>query len=199
MYWFCPTQTKGQRTEGEGKAKNKANGGRQQERKATDEHQAAMLRNLFASFTWLKAELLHSGFGSGYSSPCIFQVGLSDAGFALTARWSMRAEMAFGWGFRATGTTMGFLNGGNLHVWLQKGKTRVKVAPAFLLSSLAHTIWNRLRLMLILFVFWLICATAHHRAMWLNIWETVFGKKDKRTIILGREIWEEECVWSSLM
>ena len=94
-----------------------------------------MLRNLFASFTWLKAELLHGGFGSGYSSPCIFQVGLSDAGFALTARWSMRAEMAFGWGFRATGTTMGFLNGGNLHVWLQKGKTWVKVAPAFLLSS----------------------------------------------------------------
>ena len=55
-----------------------------------------MLRNLFASFTWLNAELLHGGFGRGYGSPCVFQVGLSDTGFALTARWSMRSEMAFG-------------------------------------------------------------------------------------------------------
>lgn len=55
-----------------------------------------MLRNLFASFTWLNAELLHSGFGRGYGSPCVFQVGLSDTGFALAARRSVRSEMAFG-------------------------------------------------------------------------------------------------------
>jgi len=54
-----------------------------------------MLRNLFASFTWLNAELLHSGFSCGYGHPCIFQVGLGDTGFALTARWSVRSEMAF--------------------------------------------------------------------------------------------------------
>lgn len=94
-----------------------------------------MLRNLFASFTWLQAELLHCGFGSGYGSPCIFQVGLGDAGFALAARRSVRAEVTFGGGFRATRTTVGFLNGGNLHVWLQKGETGVNVAPAFLPSS----------------------------------------------------------------
>jgi len=50
-----------------------------------------MLRNLFASFTWLKAKLLDSCFSSGDGCPSVFKVSLSDAGFALAARWTVRA------------------------------------------------------------------------------------------------------------
>lgn len=76
-----------------------------------------MLRNLFASFTWLEAELLNSGFGGGDGRPSVLQVSLSDAGFALAARRTMRAQVSFGGGFGAPRAAVGFLNGGNLHVY----------------------------------------------------------------------------------
>lgn len=125
MSWYCSHMDRGTEDRGSRVCQNTESeqGRTAGEREATDEQEAAMLRNLFASFTWLQAELLHRGFGSGYGSPSIFQVALGDAGFALTARRSVRAQVAFGGGFRATGTTVGFLNGGNLHVWLQEGET----------------------------------------------------------------------------
>lgn len=43
----------------------------------------------------------------------------------------------------------------------------------------SHIIGNCLRFMLILFLFWLICATAHCTVMWLNIRGTIFGGKAK--------------------
>lgn len=48
------------------------------------------------SFTWLEAELLDSCFGRGDGGPSVFQVCLSDAGFALAAGWSVRAQVSFG-------------------------------------------------------------------------------------------------------
>lgn len=124
MSWYCSHMDRGTEDRGSRVCQNMESeqGRTAGEREATDEQEAAMLRNLFASFTWLQAELLHRGFGSGYGSPSIFQVALSDAGFALTARRSVRAQVAFGGRFRATGTTVGFLNGGNLHVlgWVRE-------------------------------------------------------------------------------
>lgn len=76
-----------------------------------------MLRNLFASFTWLKAELLDGCLGSGDGRPGIFQVSLGDAGFALAAGRAVGAEMSFRRGFGTPWAAVGFLNGGNLHVY----------------------------------------------------------------------------------
>lgn len=153
-----------------------------------------MLRNLFASFTWLKALLLHGGFSSGYSSPCVFQVGLGDAGFALTARGSMRAEMAFRWGFRATRTTMGLLNGGNLHVWLRKSETWVRVAPAFLLSSLVS---HNLKLS------WDLGWSVSFLAPFVELLTTqkydhTFGKQFWGGKANGWQSWEEEYILTNL-
>lgn len=150
-----------------------------------------MLRNLFASFTWLKAELLHGGFSSGYGSSCIFQVGLGDTGFALTARWSMRAEMAFRGGFRATRTTMGFLNGGNLHVWLQKDKTWVKVALAVFSSSLVSHNWKLPKIYVnsVSFLTHLCNCSLHSNVIKHS--GNNFWRKGKRMIILRRDKFEK--------
>lgn len=84
-----------------------------------------MLRNLFASFTWLKAKLLDSCFSSGDGCPSVFKVGLSDAGFALAARWTMRAQMSFRGRFGAPWTAVGFLNGGHLHVYQENEEAQL--------------------------------------------------------------------------
>lgn len=84
-----------------------------------------MLRNLFASFTWLKAKLLHSCFSSGDGCPSVFKVRLSDAGFALAARGTVRAEMAFGRRLGAPWAAVGFLNGGHLHVYQENEEVQL--------------------------------------------------------------------------
>lgn len=159
-----------------------------------------MLRNLFASFTWLQAELLHCGFGSGYSSPCIFQVTLGDAGFALTARRSVWAQVAFGGGFRATGTTVGFLNGGNLHVWLQEGETWVNSAPTFLLSSLVSHNLKLSKIYVNSVSFW-----AHLCNGWLlgnvikHLGNSFWEESQKDNHVEKRQVWEEEIHLTCLM
>lgn len=84
-----------------------------------------MLRNLFASFTWLEAELLHGCLGSGDGCPGIFQVRLGDAGFALAAGRAVGAEVSFGRGFGAPWAAVGFLNGGNLHVYQENEEAQL--------------------------------------------------------------------------
>lgn len=72
---------------------------------------------LFVSFTWLEAELLDSGFGSSDGCPSIFKMSLSDTGFALAARWSVRAQVSLGGRFGTSRAAVGLLNGGHLHIW----------------------------------------------------------------------------------
>lgn len=79
---------------------------------------------LFVPFTWLETELLDSGFSSSDGCPSIFKVSLSDTGFALAARWSVRTQMSLRGRFGTSWAAVGLLNGGHLHIWqeLQGGR-----------------------------------------------------------------------------
>lgn len=84
------------------------------------------------------------------------------------------------WDFSMVGTCM-------------SGHKRVKCELKLLWYSGGLVLHNlKLKFMLMLFLFWLIYATAYHTAMWLNIWETILGRKGKRMIILRRRIHSKE-------